>query len=107
MNTKQEDPVGFVGFVPVVVNVDKKELIMPKEQKEQLVKIFARTAQAYAALMMYYDNLADDRNEYADEEVSEQDAYDAATDLDNLDQFVRENTGYSIDEIIEQYGSEE
>ena len=32
---------------------------MAREQKEQLVKIFARTAQAYAALMMYYDNLAD------------------------------------------------
>ena len=44
---------------------------MAREQKEQLVKIFARTAQAYAALMMYYDNLADDRAEYSDEEISE------------------------------------
>ena len=46
---------------------------MAKEQQEQLVKIFSRTAQAYAALMMYYDNLADDRLEYAAEEITEED----------------------------------
>ena len=80
---------------------------MAREQKEQLVKIFARTAQAYAALMMYYDNLADDRAEYSDEEISELDAWNAATDLDDLDQFIQSKIGYSVDEIIEQYGSEE
>ena len=80
---------------------------MAREQKEQLVKIFARTAQAYAALMMYYDNLADDRAEYSDEEISELDAWNAATDLDDLDQFIQSKIGYSVDEIIEQYGKEE
>ena len=80
---------------------------MAREQKEQLVKIFARTAQAYAALMMYYDNLADDRAEYSDEEISELDAWNAATDLDYLDQFIQSKIGYSVDEIIEQYGKEE
>ena len=80
---------------------------MAKEQKEQLVKIFARTAQVYAALMMYYDNLADDRAEYSDEEISKLDAWNAATDLDDLDQFIQSKIGYSVDEIIEQYGKEE
>ena len=35
------------------------------------------------------------------------DAWNAATDLDDLDQFIQSKIGYSVDEIIEQYGKEE
>lgn len=80
---------------------------MAKEQREQLIKIFARMAQAHAALMMYYDNLADDRAEYGEDEISEEDAYNAAGDLQTLEKYIVENVGYTIDEIVEQYGAHE
>ena len=76
---------------------------MAKPEQEQLVEIFSKTAKVYAALMMYYDNLATDRMEYAEEEITSEDVVYATTDLDDLNQFVIASVGFSIDELLEQY----
>lgn len=76
---------------------------MAKQEQEQLVEIFAKTAKTYTALMMYYDNLATDRMEYAEEEFTSLDVENAKEDLNDLDQFIQASVGYSVEELLEQY----